>query len=85
MILDETTMSSHYAYEANVGKLWNSTGSKVEMKLPRMAVVPLVLVHFLLEQPRPTNELRDKLAGEIVEPSTTGEHLRQEDCDMLLK
>ena len=51
VISDETMTSSHYADEANVGKLWKSTSSKVEMNLPRMVVVMLVLVLFLLQQP----------------------------------
>ena len=55
VIADETTVSSHYADEANVGKLWAPTDSKVEMKLPRMAVVLLALVPFLLEQPKQPN------------------------------
>ena len=70
---DEPTMSAHYDDDANVGKLWNAMGTKTKVKLPRMAVVPLALAPFLLEQPRLPNELNEKLAGKIGDPSTTGD------------
>ena len=63
VVSDYPAMSSHYADEANVGKLWNATGTKVNMKLPRMAVVSLALILFLLEQLR----LRNKLYGNLAE------------------
>ena len=57
-------MSAHYANEANVGRLvWASTDTKVKMQPPKMAVVPLTLVHFLLEQPRLLNKLYNELEG----------------------
>ena len=55
------------------------------MKLPRMVVVPLAMVLFLMEQPQLPNEIYHKLVGKIVESGTTGDHLRREDYDMLLK
>ena len=44
-------------------KMWNATGTKAEVKLPRMVVVPLALIPFLSEQPKLPNELYEKLAG----------------------
>ena len=55
VIADETMMTSHYADEANVGKLWAAMDTKVRMKLPRMVAVLLALVPFLLEQPKQPN------------------------------
>ena len=85
VIVDETTMSIHYADEENMGKLWEPTVTKVEMQLTRMAVVLLALVPFLLEQPRLTNELYDELAGKIVQADTAGGNIGRDDCAMLLK
>ena len=44
VITDETAMTAYCANEANVGKLWALTNTKVKIQLPRMAVVPLALV-----------------------------------------
>ena len=85
VVMDEAYMTTHYADDANSERLWNATGTKTEVKLPRMAVVQLALVLFLLEQPRLTNELYDTPKGKIVQPDTMGEQLRQDNCDMLIK
>ena len=66
-------------------KMWKATGTKAKVKLPRMAVVLLALAHFLLGQLRLPNALYEKLAGKVVQAYTTGEHLRQDNYDMLLK
>ena len=74
VVMDEAAMTAHYADNANSEKLCNTTGTKAKVKLPRMAVVPLALVHFLSEQLRLPNELYEKLGG-VVQSDTTGKHL----------
>ena len=86
MIADVTTMNTHYADEANMGKLRAPpTDTKVKMQLPRMTVVPLALVPFLLEQPRLPTKFYGRLAGKIAQADTTGQSLRRDDYNMLLK
>ena len=74
VVMDEAAMTAHYADNANSEKLCNTTGTKAKVKLTRTAVVPLALVHFLLEQLRLSNELYEKLGG-VVQSDTMGKHL----------
>ena len=74
VVMDEAAMTAHYADNANSEKLCNTTGTKAKVKLTRTAVVPLALVHFLLEQLRLPNKLYEQLGG-VVQSDTMGKHL----------
>ena len=60
---NEMAMTTYYGDEANGRKLWKPMSAKVEMLIPRMVVVPLALVSFLLDQSRLSNELYGELAS----------------------
>ena len=49
VVMDEAAMTAHYADDANSEKMCNTTGTKIKVNFSRRTVVPLALVHFLLE------------------------------------